>query len=71
MYGRGVFNSTYRGQTTANIAYNMLAFGGGLDYRVLPYLNIRGDYEYQRWFGFPPNGLTPSVVTVGVAYRFR
>jgi len=71
LYGRGVFNFAYRGETTANLAYNMLGFGGGLDYKVLPYLNLRGDYEFQRWFGFPPNGLTPSVFTVGAAYRFR
>lgn len=70
MYGRGVFNFATDGQTTANIAYNMFVVGGGLDYRLLPYLNLRGDFEYQRWFGFPPNGLTPTVVTIGAAYHF-
>jgi opacity protein-like surface antigen len=71
LYGRGVFNFTYLGETTANLAYNMLGAGGGLDYKVLPFLNIRGEYEYQHWFGFPPNGLTPSVITIGAAYRFH
>lgn len=71
LYGRGVFNFTYRDETTANLAYNMFAFGGGLDYKVLPFLNLRGDYEYQRWLSFPPHGLSPSAVTVGAAYRFR
>lgn len=70
MYGRGVFNFTYRGERTANIAYNILGLGGGLDYRLLRHINLRGEYEYQHWFGFPPSGLTPSVVTVGAAYRF-
>ena len=70
MYGRGVFNYTINKETTANLAYNMMVAGAGLDYHLLRYLNIRGDYEYQRWFGFPPNGLTPTVITIGVAYRF-
>ena len=70
MYGRGVFNFATFGKTTANIAYNMFAGGVGLDYHVLPYLNVRAEYEYQHWLSFPPNGLSPSVVTIGVAYRF-
>ncbi len=71
MYGRGVFNFTYQKQTTANIAYNLLALGGGLDYTVQRHLNLRGEYEYQHWFGFLPSGLTPSAITIGAAYRFR
>jgi hypothetical protein len=70
LYGRGVFNFTSYGTTTANLAYNMFTGGAGLDYRVRPYLNIRADYEYQNWLGFPPHGLTPSVITIGAAYRF-
>jgi Outer membrane protein beta-barrel domain len=70
LYGRGVFNFADKGVTTANLAYNMFAGGAGLDYRVLPYLNVRGDFEYQRWLSFPPNGLTPTVFTIGAAYRF-
>ncbi len=71
LYGRGVFNFAQDGQTTANLAYNMVAAGVGVDYKALPYLYVRGDFEYQKWFGFPPNGLTPSLVTIGVAYHFR
>ena len=67
MYGRGVFNFP---NNVANLAYNMFAFGGGTDYRVLPYLNIRADYEYQDWLSFPPTGLTPQVITIGIAYHF-
>jgi hypothetical protein len=70
LYGRGVFNFTSNGTTTANLAYNIFAGGGGLDYHLLPYLNLRGDFEYQQWMGFPPNGLTPTIFTIGAAYRF-
>lgn len=67
MYGRGVFNFPFG---TANLAYNLFAGGGGVDVHLRPYLNVRADYEYQRWMSFPPNGLTPRVLTIGVAYRF-
>lgn len=71
MYGRGVFNfEDYPGYGHPNLAYNLLAAGGGLDYRLLPHLNARADAEYQHWFGFPPHGLTPTLLTIGAAYRF-
>ena len=71
MYGRGVFNFPYTtGGEVANLAYNLFAGGAGVDISVLPYLNVRADYEYQDWLSFPPNGLTPQLFTVGVAYRF-
>jgi hypothetical protein len=68
MVGRGVFN--YQ-NSVANLAYNMAAGGGGVDFRVKPYLTIRADAEYQRWGGFPPHGLTPLVGSIGVAYHFH
>jgi hypothetical protein len=34
-------------------------------------LNARVDYEYQRWISFPPNGLSPWIVSIGAAYRFH
>ena len=67
MYGRGVFNFPL---DTANLAYNLFAFGAGVDVRVRPYLNVRADYEYQSWRGFPPQGLTPQLLSIGVAYHF-
>lgn len=67
MVGRGVFNFP---QNIANLAYNMFAGGVGLDLKILPYLNARADYEYQRWVSFPPTGLKPQVFSVGVAYHF-
>jgi len=73
MYGRGVFNypAYAPGGPHPNLAYNLFAGGAGVDYKALPYLYVRGDYEYQYWTGFPPNGLTPSLLTIGVAYHFR
>ena len=38
--------------------------------KILPYLNVRADFEYQTWSSFPPNGLNPKIVTIGVAYHY-
>ncbi len=66
-YGRGVFNYP---NSVANLAYNMFTVAGGADIRLTRHVYARGEYEVQRWFDFPPNGLQPTVVTVGGAYRF-
>ncbi len=76
MVGRGVFNfppspSDPGGGPVANLAYNIWAAGVGADYKLRPSINLRVDYEYQRWIGFPPNGLTPQVFGIGVAYHFH
>jgi opacity protein-like surface antigen len=75
MYGRGVFNypTLYEGTTAlrANLAYNIAAAGVGVDYRVIRSVNVRVEYEFQHWFSFPPNGLAPSVFSVGAAYHFH
>lgn len=77
MYGRGVFQYPLMVDASGNLTptgrlgYNIGAIGAGLDYRVLPGLNARVEYEYQHWFSFPPNGLTPQLLGVGVAYRFH
>ncbi len=74
-YGRGVFNfpATNGSQTSvANLAYNMIAVSGGLDYAVARTINIRVEGEYQSWFkrvGLE-NGLTPILFSVGAAYHF-
>lgn len=71
MYGRGVFNfPAYPSYRHPNLAYNLFVGGAGLDYKILPHLNGRADFEYQQWMGFPPNGLTPTLLTFGAAYRF-
>ena len=67
LVGRAQFNYA---NDSALLAYNMYALGGGLDYAVLPKVNVRADYEYQSWSGFKPNGLTPQLLTIGVAYHF-
>ena len=75
MYGRGVYNFTdlfdKNHPVIANLAYNMFAGGAGVDYKALPYLYVRGDFEYQMWNSFPPHGLSPMLVTIGAAYHFR
>ncbi len=76
MVGRGVFQFPPdprhpENGSVANLAYTIWAGGFGADYRVSPFVNIRADYELQRWGSFPPNGLSPRVLSVGVAYHFR
>jgi hypothetical protein len=68
MYGRGVYNFS---NNVANVAYNVYTFGGGSDYSLFRALNVRADYEYQNWAGFPLGTLHPSVVSIGIAYHFR
>ena len=72
MYGRGVFNYPPLGDGfRANLAYNLVAGGIGVDYKVKPWLMVRGDWEYQNWIGFQNSSLSPSILSVGAAYRFR
>lgn len=72
MYGRGVFNyPAFIDGFHPNLAYNLAALGGGLDYKVKPYLYVRADWEYQIWFGFQNSSLSPSILTLGAAYHFR
>jgi opacity protein-like surface antigen len=54
----------------ANLAYNLVAAGVGVDYELLTHVDLRGDWEYQRWFGFERSSLSPSLFTVGAAYHF-
>ncbi len=80
LYGRGVFQyvfDTYDStgvviarQAGPSLAYNEFVVGGGTDYRLLRFLNLRADYEYQTWKSFEPHGLTPQALTFGVAYHF-
>jgi hypothetical protein len=49
----------------------VIAFGGGLDYRIKDHINIRAfDYEFQIWPGLNPS-VKPQIISVGAAYRFR
>jgi hypothetical protein len=55
---------------SVNLAYNEVAFGGGVDISVHPRINVRLDYEYQDWLNFKPDGLTPQVLSIGIAFHF-
>lgn len=72
-FGRGVFNFPYidPNPPIANLAYNLFSFAGGVDYNLIPAINLRADYEYQSWLSFPPRGLKPQALSVGVAYHFH
>jgi opacity protein-like surface antigen len=72
LYGRGVLNFPLSGGIRPNLAYNMLDMGAGVDIAVQRHINVRAEYEYQKWFSGPglSKGLTPQLVTVGVAYHF-
>jgi Outer membrane protein beta-barrel domain len=51
--------------------YFMGSIGGGLDIQATRHIVIRAiDLEYQRWPNLG-NGLSPTVITIGAAYRFR
>jgi hypothetical protein len=81
LYGRGVYNFTQPYQLEPNgpvmyfsqgsVAYNLVAAGAGADYKLLPWLYVRGDWEYQRWFQFQGSQLSPNLITIGAAYHFR
>jgi opacity protein-like surface antigen len=54
-------------QSGTDFAY---ALGAGVEYQATSHLVVRAiDFETQHWNYL--TGLTPTVVTVGVAYRFR
>ncbi len=68
MVGAGSFRFE---NSTQNGTHGMFAGGGGIDFRIHPRVMLRADYEYQRWASFPPRGLQPSLVTIGIAYAFK
>jgi hypothetical protein len=67
MVGRGDFNYPF-GYT--DLAYTLYAGGIGADFKLGAHLRLRGEYELQSWSGFSNGGLTPQLVTFGVAYHF-
>lgn len=67
MIGRGDFNYPF---SHTDLAYNLYAGGIGADYKLGHSLSLRGEYEMQSWSGFANGGLTPQLVTLGVAYHF-
>ena len=76
MIGRGVFNfppsvANPAAGSVANLAYNIWATGVGTDITIHPSIHVRVDYEFQRWGSFPPDGLSPQVLSIGMAYHFH
>ena len=77
MVGRGTFNyppnppPAPQDQARDNIGYGLFAGGFGTDIKVREWLYLRGDFEYQKWYNFPPNSLSPELFTFGAAYHFR
>ncbi|WP_035347862.1 outer membrane beta-barrel protein [Edaphobacter aggregans] len=72
LFGLGRFQYQYDNVPDATYTYKIYAFGGGIDVVTTKHINLRAvDFEYQKWPGFPPNGLSPMVFTFGAAYAFR
>lgn len=81
LYGRGVINFPAHELLTPsgpqiyidNFGYNLVSFGGGVDYSLRSRINLRADFEYQHWFAHDrelPSGLGPYLFTFGAAYHF-
>jgi hypothetical protein len=72
MGGFGRFQYQYDNAPHATYTYKIYTLGGGVDFQATPRINVRAiDFEYQKWPGFPTNGLSPLVFTIGAAYSFR
>lgn len=69
LYGQGNFVFPYG---DAHELSPVLAFGGGVDYRLTRKISVRIlDAEYQRWWSFQKQGISPIGASVGVAYHLR
>lgn len=69
MFGRGSF---VYDRSNTSLGYFVLGFGGGLDYRLGNRFSVRAvDFEVQHWGSFPPNGLSPYMISTGILYRIR
>lgn len=74
LFGLGRFGYQYpsRYGKASTYTYGVYSFGGGVDWHATRHFNVRAfDFEYQKWPSYPTNGLSPIVMTVGVAYAFR
>ena len=69
MIGHGSFR--YPDDVRGTKGYGLYSGGFGTDIKVRPYLYLRGDFEYQKWYNFPPSSLSPQLFTFGAAYHFR
>ena len=67
--GRFTYESGQQYSTTRSSTYGIGAIGAGIEFRASTHINVRAiDLEYQFWPGFQPRGLSPVVVSMGVAY---
>lgn len=57
--------------SVATLGYTFWSGGAGTDYRLNRSINLRVDYEWQRWVSFPPYGRSPQVFSLGAAYHFH
>ena len=65
-YGKATITNQ---QLDLSSSYNIYAFGGGLEYRIVRKLNLRiVDFEQQEWTSFQPHTLAPAAITIGVSY---
>ena len=72
LIGLGRFQYLYDYTPHYYYTYKIYSLGGGVDFQARNHINVRVvDLEYQKWPGFPANGITPLVLTFGVAYAFR
>ncbi len=70
MLGRGtIFHDSNTNNTSSS--FNVIAFGGGVEYRVKRRFNLRADVEDQKWPNFEPHTLSPLALSAGVAYVIR
>jgi opacity protein-like surface antigen len=73
-YAKGLVSYGSIDFTSSNPNYThdtrtVTSVGGGVDYRVMHRITLRGDYEYQWWPDFlGPNSLTPHGFTFGALY---
>jgi opacity protein-like surface antigen len=66
LVGDGHFNYPYN-FGTGN--YLVVAYGGGLDYRLNGRFKVRADFEYQQWPEFTFGSMNSLGATVGLRYR--
>jgi hypothetical protein len=71
LFGVGRFKYKFENSPQTAYTYKIYALGGGLDIRATRRIVVRAvDFEYQKWPGYPPTGLTPFNFSCGAAYAF-
>ena len=69
LYGQGDFAFPYG---SVHELSPLVAMGGGVDYHLSHRIEVRlFDAEYQRWWSFQNQGISPLGASIGVAYHLR